>query len=39
MIYVWFRNAAMVFQGITELHIAMNAELQDNRFSALLITN
>lgn len=34
-----FHNAAKVFKGITELHIAMNAELQDNRVSALLITN
>ena len=29
----------MVFKGITELHIGMNAELQDNRVSALLVTN
>lgn len=34
-----FHNPAMVFRAITELHTTMNAELQDNRVSALLITN
>lgn len=34
-----FHNPAMVFKAITELHTTTNAELQDNRVLALLITN
>lgn len=34
-----FHNTAVVFKGIIRLHTAMNGKLQDNRVSALLITN